>query len=200
MVLRLKNFGPKDDGPRIQKTRQAWAADTTYLHRPRRLIVPTSGHPAVPQPRAHLLPCEGAWSCMPGTRCQLTRAHKKRYHLSPTFSRGRLAQLARALRLHRRCRGFESLIAHFDASPCDTVLCFAGFSFLFFVRGLFFENSIPHLATALSWKRGGGHRRRFDTRKPPVECRAFAPRNRRGCHRPLLVSLRASGSLHRFAT
>ena len=26
---------------------------------------------------------------------------------------GRLAQLARALRLHRRCRGFESLIAHF---------------------------------------------------------------------------------------
>ena len=25
---------------------------------------------------------------------------------------GRLAQLARALRLHRRCRGFESLIAH----------------------------------------------------------------------------------------
>ncbi|EAQ79460.1 hypothetical protein DSM3645_03253 [Blastopirellula marina DSM 3645] len=26
--------------------------------------------------------------------------------------RGRLAQLVRALRLHRRCRGFESLIAH----------------------------------------------------------------------------------------
>ena len=30
---------------------------------------------------------------------------------------GRLAQLARALRLHRRCRGFESLIAHWFVAP-----------------------------------------------------------------------------------
>ena len=35
---------------------------------------------------------------------------------------GRLAQLARALRLHRRCRGFESLIAHFDARQSNTTL------------------------------------------------------------------------------
>ena len=30
---------------------------------------------------------------------------------------GRLAQLARASRLHRECRGFEPLTAHFLSSP-----------------------------------------------------------------------------------
>ena len=48
----------------------------------------------------------------------LTRFGANHYH----DSLGRLAQLARAPRLHRGCRGFESLIAH---CQCDDLLSHA---------------------------------------------------------------------------
>ena len=36
---------------------------------------------------------------------------------------GRLAQLARASRLHREGRGFEPLIAHFFQKTCERFVC-----------------------------------------------------------------------------
>ncbi len=54
--------------------------------------------------------------------------HKSEYS-GNLFQVGRLAQLARAPRLHRGCQGFESLIAHriksHDSLKSREIFCFA---------------------------------------------------------------------------
>ena len=89
---------------------------------PTRSVLPTANPRNHRTHRAAVVSCRqpGGWS-LHGARASrrraivaLTRSRREGYDWPGALSHGRLAQSARAPRLHRGGRGFESLIAHFS--------------------------------------------------------------------------------------